>query len=343
MTEGGSRPEDSAAGGPALHLPVLLPEVLAALKPAGGKTILDSTFGAGGYTRALLRAGASVIGLDRDPTARAAADAVATQFPQSFVFGQARFGTLDAVAEGFGRASLDGVVLDIGVSSMQLDQAERGFSFRADGPLDMRMDRDGPSAADIVNGTAEADLAAILFYLGEERDSRRIARAIVADRVATPFTRTRQLAELVGRVVRGAPKGIHPATRTFQALRIAVNDELGELVAALEAAERILAPDGVLAVVTFHSLEDRLVKRFLTRAGGRGGSGSRHLPQVQTIAPSFTLPPGQPVLPGEAETAANPRARSAKLRVGIRTSAPPMPSDPDLHKLIGPGRLATER
>ena len=343
MTEGGSGPQQPAAGGPALHRPVLLPEVLAALKPRAGGTILDGTFGAGGYTRAMLDAGARVIGLDRDPTAAAAAAAVTAVYPETFTFRRARFGTLDGVAEALGHASLDGVVLDIGVSSMQLDQAERGFSFRADGPLDMRVERDGPSAADIVNGADEADLAAILFHLGEERESRRIARAVVADRVATPFTRTRQLAELVGRVVRGSPKGIHPATRTFQALRIAVNDELGELLAALEAAERALAPGGVLAVVTFHSLEDRLVKRFLGRAAGRGGTGSRHLPQSQAAPASFTLPPGQPVLPGEDELGRNPRARSAKLRVGHRTAAAALPPDPDLHKLIGPGRLAMER
>ncbi|MDX7952267.1 16S rRNA (cytosine(1402)-N(4))-methyltransferase RsmH [Lichenihabitans sp. Uapishka_5] len=340
---GGSGPQGPAAGGPAPHRPVLLPEVLAALGPRAGATILDGTFGAGGYTGAMLQAGARVIGLDRDPSAEEAASRIMAAFPDAFTFRQARFGTLDAVAEALGQAPLDGVVLDIGVSSMQLDQPDRGFSFRFDGPLDMRMERDGPSAADIVNTTDETTLAAILFHLGEERESRRIARAIVADRVAKPFTRTRPLAELVGRVVRGAPKGIHPATRTFQALRIAVNDELGQLVAALEAAERVLKPGGVLAVVTFHSLEDRLVKRFLARTAGRGGAGSRHLPQVEVAAPSFTLPSGQPVLPGEAEVEANPRARSAKLRFGLRTTAAPMPSDPDLHKLIGPGRLAMER
>ena len=344
MVDGGSGPQQPAAGGPALHLPVLLPQVLSALSPQPGGTVLDGTFGAGGYARALLaRPGVRVIGLDRDPTAQAAAAVVAAAHPDSFTFAQARFGTLDAVAERLGRARLDGVVLDIGVSSMQLDQAERGFSFRFDGPLDMRMERDGPTAADVVNTADEATLAAILFHLGEERESRRIARAVVADRGAAPFTRTRQLAELVARVVRGTPKGIHPATRTFQALRIAVNDELGELLSALEAAERVLAPGGVLAVVTFHSLEDRLVKRFLGRAAGRGGVGSRHLPQVQAVEPSFALPSGQPVLPDAAEVEANPRARSAKLRYATRTAAGPMPPDPDLRKLIGPGRVGRER
>jgi 16S rRNA (cytosine1402-N4)-methyltransferase len=343
MTEGGGGP-GPAAGGPAPHLPVLLPEVLAALAPAPGGTYLDGTFGGGGYTRAILaEPGTRVVALDRDPTALAAAEAVAADHADRFTFRTARFSTLDTVAADLGIASLDGVVLDIGVSSMQLDQAERGFSFRADGPLDMRMERGGTSAADLVNGADEETLAAILFHLGEERDSRRIARAVVADRVAAPFTRTRQLAELVARVVRGAPKGTHPATRTFQALRIAVNDELGELFGALLAAERVLAPGGRLAVVTFHSLEDRLVKRFLARGAGRGGAGSRHLPQARAAAPSFTLPGGQPVLPGEDEVVRNPRARSAKLRVGVRTEAAPLPPDPELQKLIGPGRVAMER
>jgi 16S rRNA (cytosine1402-N4)-methyltransferase len=344
VTEGGGGPQGVAAGGPAPHHPVLLPEVLAALAPAPGRTILDGTFGAGGYSRALLsHDGTRVIALDRDPTAAANADAVAADHPGRFTFRAARFSTLDIVAADLGLPALDGVVLDVGVSSMQLDQAERGFSFRADGPLDMRMEQDGPSAADVVNGVDEETLAAILFHLGEERDSRRIARAVVADRVASPFTRTRQLAELVARVVRNAPKGIHPATRTFQALRIAVNDELGELLSALGAAERALGPGGVLAVVTFHSLEDRLVKRFLARASGRGAGGSRHLPQTSVAAPSFSLPGRQPVLPGDDEVARNPRARSAKLRVAVRTDASPLTPDPELRKLAGPGRLAMER
>ena len=299
MMEGGDGPRIPVAGGPSRHLPVLRPEAIAALRLRDGGLYLDGTFGAGGYSRAMLAgSGTTVIGLDRDPTAAAAAQAVAAEFPERLIFRQARFGTLDSVVADLGRGALDGIVLDIGVSSMQLDQAERGFSFRTDGPLDMRMERDGPTAADIVNTADETTLAAILYRYGEERESRRIARAIVADRTATPFLRTRPLAELVARVVRGAPKGVHPATKTFQALRIAVNDELGELLAALSAAERVLAPDGSLAVVTFHSLEDRIVKRFLTRAAGRGATGSRHLPPTgDGRLPSFSLPPGQPVRP----------------------------------------------
>ena len=232
---------------------------------------------------------------------------------------------IDSVVNDLGYAAVDGVVLDIGVSSMQLDQAHRGFSFRTDGPLDMRMESSGHTAADLVNDLDETTLAAVLYRFGEERDSRRIARAVVHDRVATPFTTTKQFADLVGRIVRGSPKGVHPATRSFQALRIAVNDELGQLLNGLAAAERMLREGGVLAVVTFHSLEDRIVKRFLVRAAGRGEAGSRHRPGLGARVPaSFTLPPGQPVTPGEAELRINPRARSAKLRWAVRTAAPPL-------------------
>ena len=236
---------------------------------------------------------------------------------------------LGTVVEDLGLSGLDGVVLDIGVSSMQFDQAERGFSFRFDGPLDMRMGGDGPTAADIVNGADEGDLADILFRYGDERASRRIARAICFDRKSAPFTSTRQLAEMIARVMPGKPGDIHPATRTFQALRIAVNDELGELHDALEAAERLLAPEGRLAVVTFHSLEDRIVKRFLQARAGRGEGGSRHLPAGAARPPAtFALPGRQPVVPSAAEVEANPRARSAKLRVGARTAAPAWAPDP---------------
>ncbi len=218
---------------------------------------------------------------------------------------------------------LDGVVLDIGVSSMQFDEAERGFSFRFDGPLDMRMSREGRSAADIVNGASEEDLADILYHYGEERASRRIARAIALDRKTNPFTSTRALAEMIARIMPGKPGDIHPATRSFQALRIAVNDELGELHDALEAAERHLAPGGTLAVVTFHSLEDRIVKRFFQGRSGRADAGSRHLPgEINRPAPTFASAGKQPVLPRADEIAANPRARSAKLRFGRRTEAP---------------------
>ena len=233
-----------------------------------------------------------------------------------------RFSALDRVAEKFGHASVDGVVLDLGVSSMQLDQAERGFSFRLDGPLDMRMGHDGPSAADVVARASERDLADIIFQLGEERHSRGVARAIVAARKEAPIATTKALADIVGRVVRTKPGQIHPATRTFQALRIFVNEELAELVAALAAAERILKASGRLVVVTFHSLEDRIVKTFLAERSRTIGV-SRHLPDVEAPAPTFRLLTKRPVAPDEAEIAGNPRARSAKLRAGERSDAPP--------------------
>ena len=318
-----------AAGGPIRHHPVLRAEALSALRPRAGGIYVDGTFGAGGYTASILaEPGTRVVALDRDPTAIAGGAALAGAEPRLTLV-EARFGTLDAVLDGLALPPVDGVVLDVGVSSMQFDQAERGFSFRFDGPLDMRMGRDGPSAADIVNGADEADLADILYRYGDERASRRIARAICFDRRAAPFTSTRALAEMIGRVVPGRPGDIHPATRTFQALRIAVNDELGELHDALEAAERRLAQGGVLAVVTFHSLEDRIVKRFLQTRAGRGEGGSRHLPAgAARPAPSFALPGRQPVVPGPAEVADNPRARSAKLRSGTRTEAPAWAPDP---------------
>ena len=345
MTVGGDGPRAPVAGGPSPHHPVLRSQAIATLSPRAGGTYLDGTFGAGGYSRAILEtSGARVIGLDCDPTAAAAAMAVSAEHPETFSFRQANFGGLDKIVDEFGLDPLDGVVLDIGVSSMQLDQAERGFSFRADGPLDMRMDREGPSAADLVNTADETTLANILYRYGEERESRRIARAIVADRVETPFLRTKQLAELVARIVRSSPKGVHPATKTFQALRIAVNDELGELLSGLAASERVLASNGVLAVVTFHSLEDRIVKRFLSRNAGRGGSGSRHLPEsTDRRTPSFILPAGQPVVPTTAEVESNPRARSAKLRFGIRTSAPPLGLDSELRALADAGPMTNRR
>ncbi len=328
MTDRG--PDDAlAAGGPIRHHPVLREEALAALALQAGGAYLDGTFGAGGYTRAMLAvAGTRVVALDRDPTAIAGGAELAAAEPRLTLV-EARFATLGAVVGDLGLPGLDGVVLDIGVSSMQFDQAERGFSFRFDGPLDMRMGGEGPSAADIVNGADEGDLADILFRYGDERASRRIARAICFDRKAAPFTSTKQLADMIGRVMPGKPGDIHPATRSFQALRIAVNDELGELHDALEAAERALRPGGRLAVVTFHSLEDRIVKRFLQARAGRGDGGSRHLPAGATRpAATFALPGRQPVVPGDAEVAANPRARSAKLRVGARTEAVAWAPDP---------------
>ena len=342
MTVGSGGSSDTGAGGSVHHHPVLLPAVLQALKPQAGRTYIDATFGAGGYSRALLaHPGTHVIGIDRDPSAASAGAALTHEHPDRFTFRQARFGDLDSVVGELGLSDVDGVVFDIGVSSMQLDQAERGFSFRFDGPLDMRMESDGPSAADLINTADETMLAAILNHYGEERESRRIARAVVADRVAEPFLRTKPLADLVGRVVRGSPKGVHPATRTFQALRIAVNDELGQLLAGLEAAERVLGIGGVLAIVTFHSLEDRIAKRFLARAGGRTGGFSRHRPEVSDgPAASFILPSGQPVTPSQNEIDANPRARSAKLRWGLRTAAAPLGLDDELRSLSGLGLQA---
>jgi 16S rRNA (cytosine1402-N4)-methyltransferase len=309
---------------------VLLSEVLAALAPQPKRRFIDATFGAGGYTEALLDAapGVQVLAIDRDPAAVAAGRFLVERHGGRLTVVEGRFGGLDRLAEDAGFAPVDGVVLDVGVSSMQLDDPERGFSFQADGPLDMRMSGSGPTAADIVNAADEAEIADILFQLGEERRSRAIARAIVARRQERPFARTRELAELVERVLgRGKVGGRHPATRTFQALRIHVNDELGELAQGLRAAERILGPQGRLAVVTFHSLEDALVKRFLQLRTGKREGGSRHLPPGAPPErdPSFRFVNAKPVNPSEAELAANPRARSARLRWAVRTDAPPWP------------------
>ena len=312
-----------AVGGPARHIPVLLEAVLAALRPQSGQTFIDGTFGAGGYTAALLDAGANVIAIDRDPNAIAAGQTLVASAGGKLILEQGRFSELDAIARGAGHAQVDGVVLDIGVSSMQIDEAGRGFSFRNDGPLDMRMEAQGPSAADLVNSMEEEALANVIYQYGEERLSRRIARAIVADREATPFTSTLQLARLIGRLVPHKSHEIHPATRTVQALRIAVNDELGELRMALMAAERILAPGGALAIVSFHSLEDRIVKQFLSKRAGRGQARSRRLPgEPETPDFTFTLDGKQPVTADAAESARNPRARSARLRFAARTDAP---------------------
>jgi 16S rRNA (cytosine1402-N4)-methyltransferase len=306
------------------HAPVLLDEVIEALSPKPGDVVIDATFGAGGYTRAILTTGAEVIGLDRDPSVRPHADAVANDFPGKFELVRTPFSGLSEAFAGTGKPRLDGAVFDIGVSSMQLDQAERGFSFMRDGPLDMRMSSEGESAADIVNGWDHGPLAHILKQYGDERQSGRIATAILRRRASQPFTRTLDLAEVVEKALggrRGAPT--HPATRTFQALRIAVNDELGELTAGLEAAEATLSPGGRLAVVTFHSLEDRIVKAFLTERSGNSPGGSRHAPAlIETRKPSFTLQFKGAREAGEAELAANPRARSARLRAAVRTEAP---------------------
>ena len=304
------------------HIPVLLPEVLAALEPAAGKTFIDGTFGAGGYTTALLNAGANVIAIDRDPDAIAAGQALVDRANGRLRLVQDVFSNLDAHAGGL----VDGIVLDVGVSSMQLDQAERGFSFRGDGPLDMRMAQTGNTAADVVNTYKTTDLIRIFGILGEEKQASRIARMIEQRRLVQPFERTRDLANAIETLVGRNPKvKIHPATRVFQGLRIFVNDELGELAKALFAAERVLKPGGVLAVVSFHSLEDRIVKRFLADRSTRSG-GSRHLPAVGTQTLTFDRP-APAVAPSETEDDTNPRARSARLRSARRSQAAPRDAD----------------
>jgi 16S rRNA (cytosine1402-N4)-methyltransferase len=311
------------SSGEARHVPVMLAEVLDALDASRGGVFVDGTFGAGGYTSAILQASEAtrVVAIDRDPDALAAGAGLVGSAGGRLVLVQGRFGDLDTLAADAGFEGVDGVVLDIGVSSMQIDEAARGFSFRQDGPLDMRMEREGRSAADIVNEADEAELADIFFHYGEERRARAMARAIVEDRGETPFETTRQLAELAGRVIRSDP-GISPATRVFQALRIAVNDELGELVRALHAAERVLKPGGRLVVVTFHSLEDRIAKQFFTARTGRTPAGSRHVPSGPAATPTFRPVVKGALAPSHAEVARNPRARSAKLRAAERTGAP---------------------
>jgi 16S rRNA (cytosine1402-N4)-methyltransferase len=298
--------------------------VLEALQPKAGDLIIDATFGAGGYSRAILETGAEVMALDRDPTVQPFADALARDFPGRFQLVHAPFAELAEVFADSGRAKLDGVVFDIGVSSMQLDQAERGFSFMRDGPLDMRMSGEGESAADVVNTWDHGPLAHIFKQYGEERQSGRVATAILRRRAEQPFTRTLDLAETVEKALggrRGAP--IHPATRVFQALRIQVNDELGQLTAGLEAAEQALSAGGRLAVVTFHSLEDRIVKAFLTERTGSAPGGSRHAPVlIDTRAPTFVAAFKGARDAGDEERARNPRARSARLRAAVRTAAP---------------------
>jgi 16S rRNA (cytosine1402-N4)-methyltransferase len=305
------------------HVPVMLEEVLAALAPGPGVHIVDGTFGGGGYTGALLEAGATVTGLDRDTGAVARGRQLEDALPGRFRMVETSFSGLDLAVS----APVQGVVLDIGVSSFQIDEAGRGFSFMRDGPLDMRMGPSGPSAADAIAQLTEAELADVFFAYGEERESRRIARAIVADRVAQPFTGTLQLAELVARVAGGGrtkPGTIHPATRVFQALRVFINDELNELHCALGAAERVLAEGGRLVVVTFHSLEDRIVKEFLSARSGTV-TGSRHAPAATGPAATFALGHRKMTAAREAEAQVNPRARSAKLRSAVRTGEPPWP------------------
>ncbi len=297
------------------HVPVLLAEVLAQLAPRDGGSYCDGTFGGGGYAAAILGAAdCTLFAIDRDPDAIARGAALAARFAGRVHLLEGRFGDMLAAR---GVAALDGVVLDLGVSSFQLDEAERGFSFRTDGPLDMRMEKAGKSAADLVNTLGDSELADILFTLGEERHSRRIARAIVAARAEAPITTTGRLASIIRSVTPRDPSGMDRATRSFQALRLAVNDELGEVERGLDAAAKLLAPGGRLAVVAFHSLEDRIVKRFMAGRTGRAGGTSRHDPGAllaQAPAAAFRLLTPRAIRPGAAETDANPRARSSRLR-----------------------------
>jgi 16S rRNA (cytosine1402-N4)-methyltransferase len=309
------------------HVPVLLGEAIAALAPRDDALYVDGTFGAGGYSRALLEAArCRVVAIDRDPAAIERSAPLLERFAGRLTVIEGRFGDMERLLSELGIASVAGIALDLGVSSPQVDDPARGFSFRADGPLDMRMGRDGPSAADLVNTLSETALADLIYIYGEERFARRVARAIVAARQQAPLTRTAALAEVVRGAIpasKGATgKGIDPATRTFQALRIEVNDELGELARALAAAERLLAPGGRLAIVSFHSLEDRAVKEFLRTRSDAAPRGSRHLPMLGSKDPSFRLLTRKPVMPSPSEIARNPRARSARLRAAERTAAP---------------------
>jgi 16S rRNA (cytosine1402-N4)-methyltransferase len=336
MTTGCGAPIDKAPNARARHISVLIDEAMTALDYKRGGRYIDATFGAGGYTQRLLSVpNVHVLALDRDPSAiRAGADvAMSGQGRARLV--EARFSQLEEQARAQDFMPVDGVVFDIGVSSMQFDEAARGFSFRGDGPLDMRMEARGQSAGDIVNTADEDALADIFYYYGEERASRRIARAIVHDRATAPFLTTKSLAELIERVARNRAIDIHPATKSVQALRIAVNNELGELLEGLAAAERVLTPGGRLAVVSFHSLEDRIVKLFLSERSGRGETGSRRLPgETAAHAPSLLCEGRQPVAPTLEERNANPRARSAKLRFAIRTAAPAHPLSDRLRRLV---------
>ena len=307
------------------HIPVLLHEVVAALAPRDGGIYVDGTFGRGGYTRAILTAAKTqVFAIDRDPDAIEAGQKMVAEFKPRLTLMQGPFGAMDVLLAGQHTSRVDGITLDLGVSSPQIDTSERGFSFAVDGPLDMRMSKSGPSAADIVNSMDERELADVIYNYGEERLSRRVARSIVEERKKERITRTLQLADIVRKAVPRSGDGLDPATRTFQALRIHVNDELGELRRALEAAEALLAPQGRLAIVSFHSLEDRVVKEFLRSRSGLSSGLSRHLPANDHAEkdPTFQILTKKPQAPGESEIAANPRARSAKLRVAERIDAP---------------------
>lgn len=318
---------NSAAGGLARHIPVLARQVLEHLAPRDGGIIIDGTFGAGGHTRGILDvSGTRVVGIDRDRNAVAEGFGLVEQAQGRLTLVEDRFSNLEHVARGLGHGSVDGILLDLGVSSMQLDEAERGFSFRHDGPLDMRMGGEGFSAADLVSAASVRDLSAIIATLGEERFARPIARAVVKARDEQPIVTTRALTEIIGTVLRQRPGEIHPSTRTFQALRMFVNDELGELAEALAAAERMLKSGGRLVVISFHSLEDRIVKTFLAERG-RVSAGSRHQPEVVKAAPSFGILTRKPAIADDDEVSRNPRARSAKLRAAERTAAAPLAGD----------------
>jgi 16S rRNA (cytosine1402-N4)-methyltransferase len=320
-----------------IHIPVMLEEVLLAIAPLQGQVMIDATFGAGGYTKAMLDAGAKVLAIDRDPDAVAAGSQMVDDYGGRLILQQGRFSNLDALARSSGFEGVDGVVADIGVSSMQIDQAERGFSFQKDGPLDMRMEQTGLGADEVVNTFQRSDLTRIIGILGEERQASRISAEIVEQRQKAPFETTSQLAKCVEKVLGRHPKDrIHPATRTFQALRIYVNRELDELADALMAAERILKPGGRLVVVTFHSLEDRLVKRFLKDRAEPSG-GSRHLPQIEDEQLTFQQQKRGAMAASQRESDRNPRARSAKLRAANRTAAPVNKSD---RAVFGLPRLA---
>ena len=327
---GGRDTASGVAGGSALHIPVLARPAIEWLAPRDGGLYVDATFGAGGHTRLILEAAnCRVIGLDRDQDAIALGAGLVEAQAGRLILIQSRFSELEHAVASAGLGTVDGILLDVGVSSMQLDQPERGFSFRQDGPLDMRMGGDGPSAADVVAHASPRDLAAIIGTLGEERHARAVARAIVAHRAEAPIRTTAALADIIGRVVRSKPGEIHAATRTFQGLRIFVNDELTELLDALHAAEQVLAPGGRLAVISFHSLEDRIVKRFLAERS-RVPSVSRYQPLGSYAPRSFRLLTGKAVVGDAAELARNPRARSAKLRAAERTAKSPLPADDSL-------------
>jgi 16S rRNA (cytosine1402-N4)-methyltransferase len=318
MTAGSG--SNAVAGGPARHIPVLARPAIDWLAVRPGGIYVDATFGAGGYARIILETPHThVIGIDRDPLAIVQGDPLVSQAQGRLKLVADRFSNLESIVGGVSR--VDGIVFDLGVSSMQLDEAARGFSFRLDGPLDMRMGGTGPTAADVIARASERDLATIIAALGEERRARAVARAFVRERGKRAIDSTSVLAEIVSAVVRPRDRSIHPATRTFQALRIFVNDELSELTLGLAAAERVLKPAGRLVVVAFHSLEDRIVKNFLAMRS-RGPAGSRHRPQALAAAPTFRVLTRRPITPDQSEVVANPRARSAKLRAAERTEAP---------------------